>query len=49
MALKPVYLDETLGVIIILQGVEGRVDCEEACVVKRSEAVDSEDLGCSSN
>jgi len=49
MALKPVYLDVTLAVIIIQWGVEGRVDCKEAYVVKRSVAVNSEDLGCSSN
>lgn len=49
MALKPVYLDVTLDIIIMYQGVEGCVDCKEAYVVKRSAAVNSKDLGCSSN
>lgn len=49
MALKPVHLDVTLGIIKIYWGVEGRVDCEEDYLVRGIVAVNSEDLGCSSN
>lgn len=49
MALKHIYLDTTVDIMVIYQQVEGCADCKEAYDVNQSVAVSSTDLGCSSN